>query len=73
MYEHETIYTRLGRDGITTVMVYYDTSNHSVDVYYKRPQYPFMFAFGLSAIVSLDDAFIIADDNIKDYEEEMFN
>ena len=73
MYEQETIYTRLGRDGITTIMVHYDSSSNSNDVYYKRQYYPFMFAFGLSATVCLDDVFVIADDNIKDYEEEMFN
>ena len=63
----------MGRDGITTVMVYYESEDNSYEVYYKRPHYPYMFAFGLPATECLSDVFVIADDNIKNFEEEMFN
>lgn len=63
----------MSRDGITEIMVYYDSVDNSQEVYYKRSGYPYMFAFGLSPVVHLSDVFEIAEKNIRNYEEEMFN
>ena len=68
MYEMKHLYYRKGKDGITDVYVFY-AIHEGWEVYYKRPGFPMMFAFGLPFVHAVSDVFVIADSNINQYEE----
>ena len=68
-FTRKTAFVRMGRDGITTVMVMLsDDKGYGWEVYYTREGYPYMFVFGLPLVHHLEEVFIIADDNIHAYE-----
>ena len=70
LYTRKTAFVRMGRDGITTVMVMLsDDKGYGWEVYYTREGFPYLFAFGLPLVHHLADVFIIADDNIPQFED----
>lgn len=65
-----TEYIKTNKVGDTTIMVHYSVDDETWDVYYKRPGYPFLYAFGLAywRADCTDDMFEIAEANIPQYE-----
>ena len=55
----------------TTIMVCF-VEDEGWEIYYKRPMYPFMFAFGLPEVHTITEVFDIAKANIVHYED-LFN
>ena len=39
------------------------------EVYYKRTDFPFMFAFGLPTVHTIEEVFSIAEGNIDNYDD----
>ena len=64
----ELIYTK--KCGETTIVV--ARSDDCWDVYYTKPMFPFVFAFGLPLVHSLDEVFLVAEGNIENYTN-LFN
>lgn len=52
--------------GDNTIMVH-RAEGEGWDVYYKRPEFPFVFAFGLPLVHKIDEVFDIAESNIDNY------
>ena len=65
MFAVENIYTQVVGD--TTIMIYCEGDEW--DVYYKKPMYPFLFAFGITEEMTLDDMFELAKANIDQYQD----
>lgn len=53
--------------GETTIGIFLDADDW--EVYYKKPQYPFIYAFGLQSDHLPDDVFEIAEANIDGYTD----
>ena len=69
MFNTENIYTKKVNE--TTIMIHCE-NGEEWEVYYKKPQYPFLFAFGIVEESTLDEAFEIAEANIDEYQD-LFN
>lgn len=54
-------------DGTTIAITYWE--GEGWEVYYKRPMFPLMFAFGLPAVHTAAEVFDIAAANIHQYED----
>lgn len=65
-YRTETIYTQECNG--TTIMVYREKGEYW-EVYFKRPGFSFMMAFGLPLIHTVAEVFQIARANLPDYED----
>jgi len=55
------------KHGETTIMICMDAD--SWEVYYKKPGYPFIFAFGVPSDHLPDDVFEMAIANMDDYSD----
>ena len=52
----------------TTIMLLRNEEDDTLDIYYSRPGYPFMFAFGVSRkMFGIQSAIGIAEDSIEEY------
>ena len=59
-------YTKMCND---TVIMACFIEDEGWEIYYKRQDFPFMFAFGLPMVHKVDEVFDIAEGNIENYED----
>ena len=52
--------------GDVTIMLYY--FDDCWEVYYRKPQYAFEFAFGIPHVHTAEEVFEIAEGNIRNYD-----
>lgn len=64
-YESQTVYTQTSGD--TTIMIL--EADDCYEVYYRKPQYSYEFAFGITLNHSLSEVFEMAIANIDEYAD----
>ena len=58
---------KLASDGITSILAFYE-DGEGWEVYYKRPNFPWLFAFGLPTVHNFEEVFGMADGILHMYE-----
>ena len=64
--------TKVCGDTIIMICIVDEEGEEQWEIYYKRPHYPFMFAFGLPYVYKTQEVLKIAEENIDSYAD-MFN
>ena len=64
-YKADFSFTRVNGD--TKILAYHDEDAQCWEVYYKRQDFPFMFAFGLPGFEPSDNVYHIAVCNIENF------
>ena len=61
----------MASDGITSILAFYE-EGEGWEVYYKRTNFPWLFAFGLPPVHNFDEVFCMADGNLYIYEHYFY-